>query len=414
MRNLLTLSIMCASISAVALPGCSRLQALPTSQLTATAQTPARARNERVLYSFKKSADGWQPLSSLALDSEGSVYGTTKLGGANNLGTVFALALSPAGYTERILHSFADPPDGFYPNAGVSLDSKGTLYGTTPLGGTYYGTVFELLPSGSSYVEKIVHSFNPFSNGDGASPYAGVTIGSNGVLYGTASAGGYGAGMIFILKPSGSGYGQTGFAFGEGNNGAAPYGGVILKNGFLFGTTSQGGRGNFGTVFQVKATDTTGAPIKIHSFSGSNGASPQSSLVLGKNGTLYGTTVNGGSANGGTVFRLERYNRRWIETVLYSFTGSADGTHPHGAPLLGDNGIIYGTAAAGGVHGNGVVFALAPSGTGYAERTVYSFKGVPDGAAPMSGLILGKNGELLGTTQSGGKADRGTVFAINP
>ncbi|HEY6485814.1 MAG TPA: choice-of-anchor tandem repeat GloVer-containing protein [Candidatus Cybelea sp.] len=411
-------TIISVGICTVILGGCgTKAQTLPLSQLSATAQALASHRTEHILYSFRKQPDGSQPLGGLAIDTRGNLYGTTKFGGTAVSGTVYVLSPSSTGYTERILHNFSGPPDGNYPTGSLSVDSQGTLYGTTQVGGAQaqYGTVFDLKPSGTGYAERILHSFNPFYSSDGAYPYSGVVIDNNGVLYGTTSAGGYGGqGTVFILKPSGSGYERDGWGFGEGNDGVAPYGGLLLeKHGFLYGTTSQGGAKDFGTVFKVKASGIV-FPKVIHTFNGSNGASPQSSLVLGKNGSIYGTTVEGGAANSGTIFRLSVHNRASTETVLYSFNGSADGAHPYGAPLLGARGVIYGTAAGGGAFGNGVVYALTPSGTGYTERTVYSFKGKPDGSAPNGALIFTKTKELLGTTQFGGKADRGTVFAINP
>jgi uncharacterized repeat protein (TIGR03803 family) len=416
-RNFISFGIIFAGISAIVLAGCSNQnQTPPVSQLAATSQALATHKTERVLYSFKKKSDGAEPLSGLLLDKQGNVYGTTAIGGTAGNGTVFILSSSSTGYAERILHNFSAAPDGSFPRGTLSLDSKGTLYGTTQMGGKGYGTVFGLKPFGSGYTESILHSFDPFFYAsDGEQPYAGVTVDSNGVLYGTASTGGYGGqGTIFILRPSGSGYDLGGWGFGLENNGVGPYGGVLIqKDGFLYGTTSRGGDGDAGTVFQVKVSGMK-FPKVIHAFTGSDGASPQSALVLGKNGAIYGTTVDGGAANIGTVFRLARHNHTWTETVLYSFTGSTDGALPHGAPLISTQGVIYGTAAAGGSDGNGVVYALTPSGTGFTERTVYSFKGKPDGATPMSELIFGKKGELLGTTESGGKANRGSIFAIDP
>ncbi|MFY9632560.1 MAG: choice-of-anchor tandem repeat GloVer-containing protein [Candidatus Cybelea sp.] len=402
--------------AAAVLAGCGNMtKTLPASTTVATARNSKALQTERVLYSFTGMRDGSHPIAGLTLDKQGNLYGTTILGGSAGLGTVFVLAPSSPGYQERVLYSFRGNPDGSSPNGGVGLDSSGTLYGTTLEGGRGYGTVFALKPSASGYAESLIHSFDPhFYGSDGEFPYSGVIVNDAGVLYGTTSAGGYGSGGIEILTPSEYGYNRTGWNFGEGNSGMAPYGGVVLgKRGYLYGTTSKGGNGNAGTVYEVTVTGNS-FPTTIHSFSGPDGASPQSSLVVDKRGMIYGTTVEGGASNAGTVFRLSRHNRAWTEAVLHSFAGSTDGSDPHGAPLLGLHGIIYGTTESGGAYGNGTVYALTPSGTGYTKRTVYSFEGKPDGSGPMSGLILGKNGRLFGTTESGGSRNRGTVFEIRP
>jgi uncharacterized repeat protein (TIGR03803 family) len=215
--------------------------------------------NETILYSFAANGtDGFNPASTLILDTEGNLYGTTYFGGASNYGTVFKV--TPSG-NETILHIFeANGTDGIYPTAGLVSDKKGNLYGTTNTGGAYgYGTLFELTPSGT---EAILHSFD--ANGtDGGNPQAGLVLGKKHNLFGTTVGGGAfcspsGCGTVFELTPKRKE--SVLHSFGAAGDGYYPYGGLALdKEGNLYGTTYGGGYnagecayfGGCGTVFKV-------------------------------------------------------------------------------------------------------------------------------------------------------------------
>ena len=155
--------------------------------------------------------------------------------------------------------------------------------------------------------------------------------------------------------------------------------------------------------------DRSGAESVIHSFSGPDGAVPWAG-VLAVKGAFYGTTTEGGSSNDGTVFALSASGS---ETILHNFTGDPDGAIPT-APLIDVKGILYGTTYAGGTGsacsaGCGTVYAINSSGT---QRVLYSFKGEPDGARPALGALIDVHDTLYGTTYSGGASDNGTVFKI--
>jgi len=163
----------------------------------------------------------------------------------------------------------------------------------------------------------------------------------------------------------------------------------------------------------------------IHVFSEAiSGSSPRAALVLGPNGVAYGTTLEGGTSNNGTVYQLTPVagSWKWTESVIYSFAGGkADGANPAGSLVVGAGGVLYGTTVKGGSAGAGTVFQLTPpSGKSRAwkEAVIYSFAGGADGAAPHAGLWLGEHGELYGTTANGGggkcKAGCGTIFALTP
>lgn len=324
---------------------------------------------ESTLYGFGGGNDGRNPAAGLIFDRQGALYGTTTVGGGYGgvcpvgCGTVFELKPSRSRYSERILYRFSGTPDGADPSAGLIFDGKGALYGTTA-GGGYYGsgTVFKLTPSGSTYSESILYNFQGGS--DGAHPYAGLIVNDKGALYGTTSgAGYYGSGTVFALTPSGSGYSEsTLWRFGEyGTGGAKPAAGLIRdKRGALYGTTVDGGHYGFGVVFKLTRSGSSEYSENILlSFDGRNdGAKPYAGLIFGKKGELYGTTSRGGHFGFGTAFKLtpsgSGYAKRYSERILHSFNFD-NGAWPKAALVSGATGTLYGTTSSGGDHGDGGV-----------------------------------------------------------
>ena len=305
---------------------------------------------ESVLYSFKGSGDGSSPDAGL-LNVNGTLYGTTYTGGANEDGTVFSV--TPSG-TETVLYRFKGTPgDGANPIANLIHRKvrKGTLYGTTFFGGAHGdGTVFSVTTSGK---QTILHSFG--GSGDGSNPQAGL-LNVDGTLYGTTYGGGAnGDGTVFSVTTSGTE--TVRHSFGGSGDGGGPIAGLLNVKGKLYGTTADGGANGHGTVFSVT---TSGTETVLHSFGGSagDGDNPGASLIVccSIKGTLYGTTTNGGTNFDGTVFSVTTSG---TETVLHSFGGSGDGAHPD-ASLLNVNGTLYGTTGGGGAHGDGTVFSLLP------------------------------------------------------
>jgi uncharacterized repeat protein (TIGR03803 family) len=220
------------------------------------------------LYSFGTSAsDGWYPLAGLLLDASGNLYGTTSGGGdltqcgGGGCGTVFEMVNSPNGYTHDVLYGFQgnDALVGQGPAAGLIMDGSGNLYGTTQGGGSFdHGTVFELLNSSGNYSEKILYSFEGFSNNDGQIPAATLLMDSSGNLYGTASQGGVGCvpqgcGTVFeLINSTGTYVEKSLHNFGAPGDGETPTGALVEdSSGNLYGTTLVGGAVQFGTVFQV-------------------------------------------------------------------------------------------------------------------------------------------------------------------
>lgn len=279
------------------------------------------AWTETVLHEFTgQGGDGSEPFGGLVIGASGELYGTTSYGGTFGYGTVFELAppTAPGGtWTATILYSFAGAPnDGRQPSAALVIGSGRALYGTTLLGGaSNFGTVFELSPpatQGGAWTNTVLHSFAGL-NIDGVAPFGGVVFGANGALYGTTLKGGSSnLGTVFELAPvSGGGWTETVLYNFTGLNGDGiqPYAGISVgTGGVLYGTTYGGGSAAVGTAFQLTPPVAGGAWIEtvLHSFTGLNGdgKQPRGGLVMGYRGVLYGSTVSGGTANLGTIFQL--------------------------------------------------------------------------------------------------------------
>jgi uncharacterized repeat protein (TIGR03803 family) len=352
--------------------------------------------HETVLYSFTAAAGGSQPISGVIRDSAGNLYGTTFYGGPANAGVVYKL--NATGH-ETVLYSFTGGADGQWPNAGVLRDSAGNLYGTTYGGGTAYnGAVYKLDTTGH---ETVLYSFT--GGADGGNPFAGVIRDSAGNLYGTTSGGGTaGAGVVYKLDTAG--HETVLHSFTGGADGQWPNAGVIRDSaGNLYGTTAYGGTANEGVVFKV---DTTGQETVLYGFTGgADGGQPFAGVIRDSAGNLYGTTYLGGAADRGVVYKLDTGGH---ETVLYSFTGGADGSGPYAGVIRDSAGNLYGTTGSGA--GPGVVYKLD---TAVQETVLYSFTGGADGGNP-SGVIRDSAGNLYGTTSGGGTGGGGVVFKLTP
>jgi uncharacterized repeat protein (TIGR03803 family) len=332
---------------------------------------------------------------------------------------ILTLAMLQVGHAQTkltVLHRFSGGPDGGEPFAPLVRDSAGNLYGTTVLGGKYAsGVIFRISPT---------DTFTPlysFTGGnDGAFLYAGLVRDSLGNLYGAASSGGKGGyGTVFELSPSRKLRVLHSFTDSDGG----PPNGVIRDSaGNLYGTAS-GGISGYGTVFKISSTGVFNVSYRF--TGGADGAYPFAPLVLDSKGNLYGTTLAGGSTGGncgsvgcGVVFKLDHAG---TEMVLYSFLGGSDGGNPDTALVLDSTGNLFGITPSGGsfsgvcgANGNrgcGVVFEVDTSNT---ETALHTFTGQPDGEYPQGGLLLEEAAHtLFGTTNNGGANDFGTVFKVD-
>ena len=308
------------------------------------AQVVGGAWAQKVLYSFAGGKDGENPAAGLAIASSGVLYGTTYNGGTAGLGTVFQLIPSKTGWTEQVLYNFQGGSDGANPLADLFLSGNGALFGTTSQGGSVpstscteppcqpnvnWGTVFELTNTGGTWTESLLYTFS--GGTDGGTPESALIPGPNGVFYGSAFWGGnvnscpvgdfaQGCGTVYqVTPPTGGGTAWTEtvlHAFsGVIPDGQHPYGNLALNStGVLFGTTFAGGSNNdvcaeaytgCGTVFSIKETAGTWSKSNLSTFPGSPGGGNPNGLVLATGGTVYGTTILGGTTGGyGTVFQM--------------------------------------------------------------------------------------------------------------
>jgi uncharacterized repeat protein (TIGR03803 family) len=199
------------------------------------------------------------------------------------------------------------------------------------------------------------------------------------------------------------------YSFGNSPDGATPYGAVVKdKVGNLYGTTSAGGASGFGTVYKLSKS---GKETVLYSFTGgADGSLPYAGLVMDTSGNLYGTTRAGGSSDAGTVFVVNPNTRQ--ETVLHSFTGQPDGAAPFSGLIMDKSGNLFGTTFAGGSANDGTVYKVNIETQ--QETVLYSFTGDPDGGDPVYGnLLMDKSGNLYGTTQGGGSFNRGSVWELS-
>jgi uncharacterized repeat protein (TIGR03803 family) len=370
----------------------------------------AYSATEQVIYSFTGIYRQY-PSGNLIQGSDGQFYGTTYVGGANFLGSVYKV--SPSG-VHTLLHDFSGA-DGQYSTAALVLGKDGNYYGTTEFGGAYgAGTIFEMTPGGAL---TTLYSFTGGS--DGGAPAAPLVQGPDGNFYGTTQTYGYTGpgGTVFKITPSGAlSTLTTMYSFGRtypaDATGSDPFGGLVLgSDGNFYGTTYGGGTfdtagSGWGTVFKITPS---GALTTLHSFNGSDGQGPASTLVQGQDGNFYGTTAGEGFIS--TVFKMSpsgalttlatiENNTTTFYNILCGISGLVQAT----------DGNFYGTTAYDG-NNVGTVFRVSPAG---GLTTLYTFQTTNgDGEVPCGGLLQGTDGNLYGTTTDGGAAGDGSVFKIS-
>jgi uncharacterized repeat protein (TIGR03803 family) len=401
------------------------IQLLTSLLLTIGLATSARAESKEAVLHVFSGSDGASPTTPLILDQAGNLYGTTRLGGTQNNGTVFEVSHSSKGWRETVLYSFLGGNDGSQPWAGLVLDSAGNLYGTTTFGGSANaGIVFELSPSNGTWTKTTLYTFR--DAGDGGYPVTGSLIfDKKGNLYGTTQTGGKtGQGTIFKLSPTNGSWKETVlYNFSGGNDGFYPgYTLVLDAKGNLYGTTGGGGS-NYGIVYELSSRRNgkwTYSVLYTFPLNGwDQGAYIEAGVVLDEKGNIYGETADGNPSGNGVVFELApNSNGTWSETVLHAFD-LGDGSTPIGGLTFDKQGNLYGATQYGGsgsctYPGCGVVFKLTPSNDGWTESTLYAFKGGSDGSNPWAGVILDGHGNVFGTTYTGGSSQAGTVFEVKP
>jgi uncharacterized repeat protein (TIGR03803 family) len=346
---------------------------------------------------------------------EGNAYGTTINGGTYNFGTIFELTPHSGGrWTETTLHDFnCKGKEGCMPTAGLAIDAAGNLYGTAQT------TTFELSPGSGGWALTVLLDDGGRFN---------LILDEAGSLYGPLGPGQYGGGAISELV-KGDGWAKRWlYSFCRKEpcvDGAEPYAGVTWgPDGSLYGTTVYGGNSPYcgnvgcGVAFQLTPQqDGTRKETVLHSFPAfkTDGSKPYEGVVLDKAGNVYGATSQGGSStNCGVIFKLApQGNGKWKESILYDFPKVPQGC---GANTLAFDakGNLWGTAQ-GGTSGNGVVFELTPQQSGkWRYEVVHQFNW-KDGSFPAAAVTFDAKGNLYGTTIAGGAPNYGgVVFEITP
>jgi uncharacterized repeat protein (TIGR03803 family) len=328
---------------------------VPLLGMMLAAAIASPAQTFRTLVSFD-GTDGFSPESALIQTTDGSLYGTAFYGGDNrcesdgarvNCGTIFKI--TPGGTLTTIYNfcSQSDCTDGEYPE-GLIQAADGNFYGTTFLGGTRggYGTIFRITPAGTL---TTLHSFGGYPQSSNPTT---LVEGTDGNFYGTTAYGGSG---------------------------------TMLCGGFGYGC---------GTIFKITPS---GALTNLHNFDLTDGSHPFAPMVQTIDGDFYGTASEGGANQRGTVFKITSSGAL---TTLYNFCSEsecADGEYPNGL-ILARDGNFYGTTLDDGANDLGTIFRITPTGT---LTTLYSFCSQPnctDGLEPAAGLVQASDGSFYGTT----------------
>jgi uncharacterized repeat protein (TIGR03803 family) len=343
--------------------------------------------------------NGNQPfMENLVQSEDGNLYGTTTYGGTSENGIIFKV--TPTG-TLTTIHNFAGTPDGANPYGGLVLGTDGKFYGTTYQGGTNgLGTVFKITSSGTL---TILHNFG---GSDGELPECALVQGSDGKFYGTTEAGGTHAppyGTVFKITSSGTFTSLHSFTDSDGQQPEAAL--VQGSDGKYYGTTAGGGASNFGTVFKITSTGTF---TSLHSFNNTDGWEPQGVLIQTTDGKFYGTTPRGGVSGDGTAFKITSSG---TFTSLHSFNNT-DGLEPVAGLAQATDGNFYGTTFSGGTFSEGTIFEMTSGGTITSLHSFSGGAGGMDGNEPFGGLVQHTSGVFFGTTGGASSGGLGTVFSL--
>ena len=368
------------------------------------------------------SANGTGGRGEMLLAGDGNFYVAQSTGGLAGAGAV--MRVSPTG-SAVVLHSFkGDTTEAAVPYAGLIQASDGNLYGTSYAGGTKSaGTVYRVALDGTY---STVYSFTPDASG-GYHPYAGLVQGPDGALYGTTLQGGS-AKLGTVFRVALDGTHKELLSFTGAANGANPEGTLVVgADGALYGTTMTGGANDRGTVYKIT---TNGTYTLLYSFdslgafnangdgTNTNGANPRAGLRLGPDGNFYGTAYQGGAGGYGTVFRITPSG---TITLLHGFIGSpSDGARPLAPVTVMPDGTLYGTTGNGGSSAGGVAWRRSAGGawsilhmfSGSAQSILSSSMSIVDGTMPYVSLVP-LNGYLFGLTNTDIAASAGTIFKLD-
>jgi uncharacterized repeat protein (TIGR03803 family) len=323
-------------------------------------------------------ATGFTPLAGLAQGGDGNFYGSTEFGGTNFVGNIFEL--TPGGALTN-LYSFTGGSDGSSPTAALAPGADGDFYGTTATGGDDgAGNVFKMTPGG------LLTNLYSFTNGaDGSGPVGPLVQGTDGNFYGMTGGGLHGYGNVFKMTPGG--LLNSLYSFTSGTDGSAPVGALAQgSDGNFYGATKHNvisGFQFYGTIFRMTPGGTL---TTLYALNYTDGAYPFAGLIQGSDGNFYGTTYTGANANNGTVFSITPGGTL---TTLAVFDGFDDGAHPETPLVEGADGALYGTTSAGGPGGHGSVFRLSFTGAPQFTSEPASETVVAGTSPQLSATLLG-------------------------
>ncbi len=344
-----------------------------------------------VKYTFSAASQGQAAMATMMLGTDGKLYGTTQLGGANGNGVIFQYDPATSIYTKKADFNF-----GWSPSGDLVQASNGKVYGMCDR------ALFQFDLATSSLTQ--IADLSQF----GYQARGGVVQASNGKLYG-ATTSGPGTFFEFDLSTSTT---LKKFDFGASPMGSTPSGKLTrATNGKFYVTTTLGGLNNVGTLFEFDPSTVT-LTKKIDFSSATSGATPIGSLSLGFNGKLYGTTLSGGANGGGTLFEFDPSTGTLITKVNLV---CANGCAPLGGLVQTTNGKMYGTTNNGGANSAGVIFEFDPVAGTYNKKKDLGFYPSGFGGMPKGDLIVATNGLIYGTGGSGTTSSAtGVIFEYNP
>jgi uncharacterized repeat protein (TIGR03803 family) len=338
----------------------------------------------------------------LSAQAPSRIWGMTTSGGANNKGTIFVVDADGTDFTT--VFSF-DEASGWNPEGGLCLAPNGLIYGLTNLGGTASpaaGTLFTIDPATFTFTK-----LRDFNITNGGFNFGTLVVGADGLLYGAGYAGTNGGGSIYRIDPATNAYTEL-YALDQSIDGAAINSRLLqTADGLFYGAASQGGvNGEAGTLFRYDAVNDVFT--KLHDFDGAlGGRTPYGGLTQAANGWLYGTTFEGGAQNAGIVFKYDPVNHVFLKVAdFHDLNGGSCWT-----TLVNAGGVLLGAVATGGLNGGGFIFSVDPTTDIVADVNTFS---LATGTAPVGSLVLGTDGQLYGMAQSGGSGFFGTLYRFDP
>jgi len=344
-----------------------------------------------------ENSDGRFPIGRLLLSESNHLLGTCSEGGSSGAGTIFSCSIS--GNFER-LHNFSALSEGSFPKTGLTLGNDGFHYGVTELGAANgVGSIYRIDSQGNFELIQAMDFTEVGSN-----PIGDLILLNNNNLAGVATNGGNNdAGTAFTINNQNEVFKIHDFRLPR--EGALPIGLNGLEQEFI-GVTQSGGAYNAGVVYSLQLD---GERTKIFDFDGSfNGLSPNSELTRSEEGLYYGTARFGGENDAGTIFRLSEFGEF---ELIHSFDGNIEGKFPFAGLLKHSNGSLYGTTIEGGNNDHGILFRITPEGS---FEKLHDFFGFFDGRNPQAILIESVGGEIYGVNSEGGTFNNGTIFKYDP